>query len=198
MIRKIVLATNNKHKLEEFNAMFASYNVEVISLKDAGIVCDPEENGKTFKDNALIKAKEVSNFTKYPVISDDSGLVIKSLNGFPGVYSARFMEGHSYDEKRLEIVKKLSNFEDKSACFETVLCLYGLEKEPLFFNGRVDGNIVLPSGDSGFAYDPIFYCNELCKTFGEAVPEEKNKVSHRSRALKKLIEYLIDNKYIEE
>ena len=100
MISKIVLATNNKHKLEEFNAMFSSYNVEVISLSDAGIVCDPEENGETFKDNALIKAREISKFTNYPVVSDDSGLVINALNGFPGVYSARFMEGHSYDEKR--------------------------------------------------------------------------------------------------
>lgn len=198
MINKIVLATNNKHKLEEFNSMFASYNVEVISLKDAGIVCDPEENGKTFKDNSLIKAKEVANFTKYPVISDDSGLVIKSLDGFPGVYSARFMEGYTYEEKRMEIIKKLSDFKDKSARFETVLCLYNLENEPLYFNGFVEGKIVLPSGDNGFAYDPIFYCNELNKTFGDATSDEKNKVSHRSRALKKLIDYLIDNKYIEK
>ena len=79
--------------------------------------------------------------------------------------------------------KKLSNFEDKSARFETVLCLYGLEKEPLFFNGQVDGKIVSPSGDNGFAYDPIFYCNELNKTFGDATSNEKNKVSHRYRAL---------------
>ena len=198
MIKKIILATNNAHKIEEFQDMFSKYNVEIISLSDAGISCDPEENGKTFKDNALIKAEAISKFSSLPIISDDSGLEIDALNGFPGVYSARFMEGRSYDEKRIELNNRLKDIENKSAHFKTVLCLYVKNEEPLFFEGQVDGRIVPSTGDSGFAYDPIFYCHELKKTFGEASKDEKNSVSHRGKALQKLVEYLINTKQIEK
>lgn len=196
MIKKIILASNNAHKIEEFNAMFSLYNVEVVSLKEAGINCDPIEDGKTFKENALIKAKEIAKYIDLPIISDDSGLEITSLNGFPGVYSARFMEGKSYEEKRLELNRRLENIEDKSADFKTVLCFLEKDKEPLFFEGQVDGKIVEPLGDSGFAYDPIFYCYDISKTFGQASSIEKNKVSHRSRALEKLVNYLIETNRI--
>ena len=198
MIKKIILATNNAHKIEEFQDMFSKYNVEIISLSDAGISCDPEENGKTFKDNALIKAEAISKFSSLPIISDDSGLEIDALNGFPGVYSARFMEGRSYDEKRIELNNRLKDIENKSAHFKTVLCLYVKNEEPLFFEGQADGRIVPSTGDSGFAYDPIFYCYELKKTFGEASKDEKNSVSHRGKALQKLVEYLINTKQIEK
>lgn len=198
MIKKIILASNNAHKIEEFVSMFKDFNVEVISLNEAGIACDPIEDGITFLENALIKAKEIANFTNLPIISDDSGLEVSGLGGFPGVYSARFMEGSPYEEKRLEIVNRLENVSDKSADFKTVLCLFNVEEEPLFFEGQVDGHIVYPRGDSGFAYDPIFYCDELNKTFGEATSNEKNSVSHRSRALNKLINYLLKTEKIKK
>lgn len=196
MIKKIILATNNKHKIDEFKTMFKPYDVDIVSLNEASIVCNPVEDGLTFEDNALIKAKAISDFVDLPIISDDSGLVIRSLNGFPGVYSARFMENSSYDEKRKEIIDRLNEFDDKSAEFNTVLCLYNVFDKPIFFKGKVDGVIVSPSGDNGFAYDPIFYSNELKKTFGDATNDEKNSVSHRSRALNELINYLLKNKMI--
>lgn len=191
---QIILATNNKHKIEEFKSFFKGLNVEIRSLSDENIEVNPVEDGKTFKENALIKANEVSKFTNRIIVSDDSGLEIHALNNFPGIYSSRFMEDRPYEEKFLEINKMLKDKKDRSANFNCTLCVKNLTKEDLFFEGKSEGIILEESnGKSGFGYDPIFYYPPLKKTFAELTKEEKNQVSHRGNALKKLINYLKEN-----
>ncbi len=194
---KFILATNNEHKKNEFITYLKKYNIDVLSLKDLNINVDPEENGKTFEENAFIKANEVKKICDEIIIADDSGLQIHSLNNFPGIYSSRFLEGKPYTEKFIEINKMLLNKEDRSANFNCTLCVIGLEDKPLYFVGKVDGIILEnPSGKEGFGYDPIFYYPPLQKTFAELTQEEKNMISHRGNAIKKLIDYLKEKKYI--
>lgn len=194
---KIILATNNEHKRSEFANYFKKYNIDVFSLKDVGIEVDPEENGKTFKENAFIKAKAVSEYTDDIIIADDSGLEIHALDGFPGIYSSRFMENRPYAEKFIEINKMLSDKKDKSANFNCTLCVLNLKKEPVYFEGKVEGLILDKSfGKDGFGYDPIFYYEPFGKTFAELTQDEKNSVSHRGNAIKALINYLEEEKYI--
>lgn len=196
MLKKIIVATNNKHKLEEFKKILGPYDIEILSLNDAKIVSDPDETGDTFQDNSLIKAKSVCRFTNEVVISDDSGLCVHALNDFPGVHSSRFMENSSYKEKWVAINKMLENYEDKSAHFQSTLCVMNLGKDPLFFVGKINGIIVPAQGDSGFGYDPIFFVQEKNKTFGEMSSQEKNELSHRGVALKKFLEFLQKNNYV--
>lgn len=196
MLKRIIVATNNEHKKSEFKNILAPYGVEVLALKDVNIVSNPEENGNTFHENAFIKANAVKDFTDEVIISDDSGLCVHALNGFPGTHSARFMKDHPYKDKWKYINDELISYEDRSAHFECDLCVLNLEDEPLYFEGKVEGTIVEPKGESGFGYDPIFYCDEKQKTFGEMEASEKNAISHRARALEKFLNYLIKNKYV--
>lgn len=194
---KFILATNNEHKKDEFISYLKKYNIDVLSLKDVNINVDPEENGKTFEENAFIKANEVKKICNEIIIADDSGLQIHSLNNFPGIYSSRFLEGKPYIEKFIEINKMLLNKEDRSANFNCTLCVIGLESKPLYFVGKVNGIILeKSSGKEGFGYDPIFYYPPLQKTFAELSQEEKNQISHRGNAIKELISYLKEKKYI--
>ena len=195
-MKQLIIATNNNHKIEEMKKFFASYDLEILSLKDVNIVSNPNEDGKTFKENAFIKASSITHFTSLPILSDDSGLVIDALDGFPGVYSSRFMEDKSYKEKCQKIIDMLKDKEDKKARFECVLCLMNVKEGPLYFMGKHEGKIVSQEGIGGFGYDPIFYSLEKEKTFANLSIEEKNEVSHRGRALKKLIEYLEKNELI--
>lgn len=187
----ILIATNNEHKVIEFKKAFESFNINVYSLRDVNLNIDVEETGKSFKENAFLKAKAVSNLTEMVVIADDSGLEIASLDGFPGIYSARFMEGHPYKEKFIAIFDKLKNSKDRTANFNCTLCVMNLNKEPLFFEGKAYG-LILESfqGENGFGYDPIFYYPPLKKTFAEMTQDEKNSVSHRGNAIKLLVNYL--------
>lgn len=196
MINEIIVATNNAHKIEEIKEIFAPYNIAIKSLKDANIESDPEENGTTFKDNAFIKAKAVSEYTNSVIISDDSGLCVHALDDFPGVHSSRFMENSPYSEKWKRINELIGDKEDKSAHFECNICVINLEKEPLFFVGKTFGTIVAPKGEAGFGYDPIFFVEEFNKTFAQISSNEKNQISHRGKALKKLLDYLINDNYI--
>lgn len=194
---EIVLASNNEHKLFEFRKIFSEFNIKVYSLKDLNIEVDPEETGKTFKDNALIKAQEIAKFTDKVIISDDSGLEIEALDGFPGIMSARFLEPKSYEEKFVAINKMLEGKENRNARFNCTLCLYNFKKEPIFFEGLSHGHILHSSnGQNGFGYDPIFFSDDLKKSFALATPEEKNSVSHRGRAIEKLIKYLKEERAI--
>ena len=189
---KIILATNNEHKKEEFIAYFNKYNVEILTLRDVGIAVDPEENGKTFFDNALIKAEAVSLLTNDIVLSDDSGLQINALDGFPGVMSARFLPDKSYQEKFIELNKMLESKEDRSASFACVLCMVNYQKDPLFFEGTCEGKILKePTHIGGFGYDPIFFYPPYNKSFASLNKDEKNKISHRGKAIEKLIDFLI-------
>jgi len=193
--KEIIVATSNPHKMDEYTLMLEPLGYRVYSLRDLNIELDVEETGSTFEENSLIKARYIANLLPDKiVISDDSGLEIKALNGFPGIYSARFMEGSSYSDKCKEIIKRLKNYDDKTANFTTVISLVNYSEKEYTFEGKVFGRIVETShGTNGFGYDPVFYSDELKKTFGESTSKEKSSVSHRGRALRKLIDFLESN-----
>ena len=192
---EIVIATNNPNKVEEYRQMFASIsNIKLFSLKDENIHIEIEENGKTFKENSLIKAEAISKFTNKFVLADDSGLEIEALNNFPGIYSARFMEGRPYKEKWAAIFEMLKNKENKNAQFHCAITFITPTKEKYVFEGIEKGYITEKiEGENGFGYDPIFFSNSLNKTFGNATEEEKNAVSHRGKAFSQLLEFIKNN-----
>ena len=196
---KFLLASNNKDKIREFREVFTPYGVEILSLKDLNINVDPEENGKNFKENAYIKASEVGKLSSLVVIADDSGIEIEALNGFPGIYSARFMEECTYEEKFVALWDMLKDKDNKTCNFNCTLCVVNLEKEPLYFEGKVFGKITTEiKGSAGFGYDPIFFYSEYNKTFAECSAEEKNAASHRGKAIRMFLDYLKENKYLWE
>ena len=192
---EIVIATNNPNKVEEDRQMFASIsNIKLFSLKDENIHIEIEENGKTFKENSLIKAEAISKFTNKFVLADDSGLEIEALDNFPGIYSARFMEGRPYKEKWAAIFEMLKNKENKNAQFHCAITFITPTKEKYVFEGIEKGYITENiEGENGFGYDPIFFSNSLNKTFGNATEEEKNAVSHRGKAFSQLLEFIKNN-----
>lgn len=192
---EIVIATNNPNKVEEYRQMFASIsNIKLFSLKDENIHIEIEENGKTFKENSLIKAESISKLTDKFVLADDSGLEIEALDNFPGIYSARFMEGRPYKEKWAAIFEMLKNKENKNAQFHCAITFITPSKEKYVFEGIEKGHITEKiEGENGFGYDPIFFSNSLNKTFGNATEEEKNAVSHRGKAFSQLLEFIRNN-----
>lgn len=189
--KKIILASNNTHKIEEIKDIFFEY--EILSLKDIGFLDDIEENGKTFLGNALIKAKAVQKFLKSKnieatVLADDSGLCVDALNGEPGVYSARYAANHGNSvENRKKLLQNLKDIKDRAAHFVCVLVKMYPNGEWVQAEGKTFGEITREEiGDKSFGYDCIFYSYDLNKTFGQATKEEKNSVSHRARALSKI------------
>lgn len=189
---ELVVATNNAHKVKEYQEMFAGYDIKFYSMKELGIVCNPEENGETYEANSLIKASALAKLTKLPVIADDSGLNVVALNNFPGIHSSRFADSFGGNAiANLELIKKLKPYDDKSAFFTCLITLMNVEDKPVIFKGICNGYILdEPVGNGGFGYDPIFYSNEAKMPFGKATPEIKNKYSHRAKAVQQLIEYL--------
>lgn len=183
-----VFATNNKHKLEEVREILGSLII-ILSLKDINCHVNPEETGVTFAENALIKCKAIAEFTRLPVLADDSGLSVLSLNGEPGVRSARYAgEAASDADNMLKLLANMQGLDDRRACFTACLCLYGTTPEPLFFEGNVNGLITRePKGAAGFGYDPVFIPDGYDMTFAELGPELKNTISHRRLALNKLL-----------
>ena len=196
---EIILATNNKHKLQEVRQILSPHKIVVYGLNDLNLkVKDVEENGKTYADNALIKAKAVQELTTMPIIADDSGLEINALDSRPGMFSARFassMGGH--DNAIKELLKELEDKEDRSARFMCDIVLLNVEDKPLVFEGIAKGTIAKEKiGEGGFGYDPIFISDETGTCFGIMDQQEKNTVSHRARALKKLLAYLKINGFV--
>lgn len=189
---ELVVATNNAHKVKEYAEMFDGYDIEFHSMKDLGIVCNPDEDGETYEANSLIKASALAKLTKMPVIADDSGLNVVALNNFPGIHSSRFADSFGGNAvANLKLIEKLEHFKDKSAYFTCVITLINIEEKPLQFRGICKGKILeKPYGEGGFGYDPIFYSDEAKIPFGEASAEIKNKYSHRAKAVEQLIEYL--------
>ncbi|MGM9859012.1 MAG: RdgB/HAM1 family non-canonical purine NTP pyrophosphatase [Bacilli bacterium] len=194
-ILEIVIATNNPHKVEEYRQMFGhTQNIKLTSLKDENINIDIEENGNTFKENSLIKASTIAKYTDKFVLADDSGLEIEALNNFPGIYSARFMEGRPYKEKWAAILEMLKDKENKKAQFHCAITFITPKKETYSFEGIEKGYITEKiEGENGFGYDPIFFSTSLNKTFGDATEEEKNTISHRGRAFSLLLEFINKN-----
>ncbi len=188
---KLLIASNNQHKIDEIKQILGNKFEQILSLSEAGIVCDPEENGKTFLDNALIKVRAVAKLTDMPVLGDDTGLCVDALNGAPGVHSARFAGDHDNAKNRAKLLYELQDETNRKAHFSTAVALLYPDGRLVTAEGRVDGEILHTEvGANGFGYDSLFYCNEIGKTFAEATAEEKNAVSHRGRALQKLAEKL--------
>lgn len=190
MKRKIVAATNNAHKLAEIKSILQD-KFDVISLDEAGIRCDPQENGETFLHNALIKAHAAAEHTPLPVLADDTGLCVDALGGLPGVHSARFAGDHDNAQNRKKLLQMMTGTTNRKAHFTCVVVLRYPDGKTIHAEGRVDGEILTEArGNNGFGYDSLFFCTELGKTFAEATEEEKNAVSHRGRALHNLLEKL--------
>lgn len=191
-LMKIIVASSNEHKVKEINEILKGSGINAISLKEANIdPIDVEENGTTFQENALIKAKAISDVCSNYVISDDSGLVVHALNGFPGIKTARFASECGGYDSAMEKLNSMLKDKCKDAHFECVICLIKKNEEPRFFLGRVDGEIIEPiKGDNGFGYDPCFKPRGYNQPFSKLDKEIKNSISHRYRALKSLKDFL--------
>lgn len=186
--KTMVVASGNAHKLREIAEIFNDY--QVLSQKQAGFDVDVEETGKTFMENALIKARAASQALQQPVVADDSGLCVDALGGAPGVYSARYSGGHGNDKANRELLlKNMQNENNRRAYFVCAMALVFPDGKEVTVEGRTYGNILHEeTGDGGFGYDSLFLSDDLNKSFGLATAEEKNGVSHRFRALQALRE----------
>ena len=184
---RIIFATGNAGKMREIREIMADMDMEICSMKEAGISLDIEENGTTFEENAQIKAKAVAACTKDIVLADDSGLEVDYLNKEPGVYSARYAGEPCNDRKNLELVlEKMEGIKDRTACFVCVLALVTPSGE-LTARGEVAGELTYaPQGEGGFGYDPIFYIPQYKCTFAQMTQEQKNQLSHRAIAARLL------------
>ena len=184
---KIIFATGNKGKIKEIQMILADLGVEVITMKDAGIVIDIEENGRTYEENALIKARAVAEHSDAIVMADDSGLEIDYLNNEPGIYSARYMgEDTSYTIKNANLIERLNGVpdEERTARFVCAIAAVLPNGKEITTRGIIEGRIGYEEkGSNGFGYDPIFYVPRFGKTTAELSEEEKNQVSHRGNAL---------------
>lgn len=188
MEHKIIFATGNEGKMREIREILKELQVPVLSMKEAGVSLNIEENGSTFAENAEIKARAVWNCTGGIVLADDSGLVVGALGGEPGVYSARYMgEDTSYEIKNREIIRRLEavSGQDRSARFVCIIAAVLPDGTVRKTEGTMDGVIAMePAGEEGFGYDPILYIPEYGKTGAQLTMEEKNAISHRGKALR--------------
>jgi len=197
MIRQIILSSGNKHKISEIRNILKNMPFEVVSKDDLGYEdFDVEEDGETLEANAFKKAEELHKLVKGIVIADDTGLFVDALNGAPGVYSARYAGEHvSYKENNNLLLKNLASvpIEKRTAYFKTVIAVIFEDGKKLTAEGSVKGKIAFEEkGENGFGYDPLFIVENTGKTFAEMTEEEKNKLSHRARALMSLKEMLED------
>ncbi len=193
-IEKMIFATGNEGKMREVRMILGDLGAEILSLKEAGIQAEAEENGTTFEENAVIKAKEIMEKTGALVLADDSGLEVDALNGEPGIYSARYM-GHetSYHIKNKNLIERLEGKtgEERSARFVCAIAACFPDGRVLTTRGTMEGQIGYEEkGENGFGYDPIFYLPEYQCYSGELLLEEKNKLSHRGKALRLMKEQL--------
>lgn len=184
MTKKVVLASSNRHKLEEFRAILRGW--DVVFASEAGFTDEVEETGRTFAENAEIKARAVCKALGVPAIADDSGLCVDALGGAPGVYSARYSGGGDQENRAL-LLKNMEGVKDRRACFVSAIAFVFPDGKIIRAEGKTYGEI-LPEerGEHGFGYDCLFLSDDLKKSFGEATEEEKNSVSHRGRALRAL------------
>ena len=187
---EILFATSNAGKAKEVQAMFSDLDVDVKTLREEGIDVAIEENGQTFAENALIKAKAIAGMTDKIVLADDSGLVVDYLNGEPGIYSARYMgEDTSYHIKNARILERMEGVPDdqRTARFVCAMAAIMPGGEVICTEGIMEGLIGYEmKGTNGFGYDPIFYLPEYGMTSSEISPEKKNEISHRGKALRKM------------
>lgn len=188
---EMVLASRNKKKIIELQTILSAHipYLRLLSLDDIGYVGDIEENGETYAENALIKARTAMQASggKYPAVADDSGLSVDALNGAPGVYSARYAGGHGDDAANNDLlIKNMINIPDgeRTARFVCAIACVFPDGHEIVVRGETVGSILhTPQGEGGFGYDPYFYCPQFGKSFAELTPDEKNSVSHRGRAI---------------
>ena len=190
---ELIIASQNQNKLVEFKKILGD-KINLFSLSDIGLNQEIPENEKTIKKNAIFKAKFVNTQTGKNVFADDTGLEIDSLNGEPGVYSARYSGVDRNSDKNIELVlRKLKNKANRNSRFKTIISLI-IDGKSVNFEGVVEGKITEEKrGSNGFGYDPIFQPNGYASTFGEMSLKEKNKISHRSIAINKMVQYLKEN-----
>jgi XTP/dITP diphosphohydrolase len=204
MDKKIIFATGNKNKMIEIRQILGDLGWEILSMKEAGISIDIEENGTTFEENALIKAQAVAKYCDGIVLADDSGLEIDYLNKEPGIYSARYAgEDTPYEIKNQMLLDRLAGVpkEQRSARFVCAIAAAVPGQAPMVVRGTIEGYIgEKPAGENGFGYDPIFYVPDLDCSTAELSPEEKNARSHRGNALRAMREKLkemMDNESLD-
>lgn len=185
MKMKVLLASNNGHKIKEIKEILGDF-FDVVSLREAGVESDPEETGATFEENARIKAVAGMKASGMPCIADDSGLEVFALDGLPGVMSARYAGGHGDDSANNEkLLRELENASDRSARYVCVICIAFPNGHEIVARGECRGTILKEArGEGGFGYDPLFFFPQFGKTFAEITAEEKNEVSHRKAALR--------------
>lgn len=196
---KLILASNNAHKLEELRAILSTLGMDVISQRDAGITVEPDENGATFEENSYIKAKSIMDVCGLPTIADDSGLMVDALGGAPGVHSARYGGDRcKSDRERLELL--LENLKDtpdaeRGAKFVCVITMLTPDGGCVTARGECHGRILRePQGENGFGYDPVFFVPEKGCSFAQLPAGEKNRISHRANALKIFAEKIREGK----
>ena len=199
---KMILASNNAHKMSEMRAILADLGVELLSQREAGCDFEVDETGTTFEENAYLKAIAVTRVTGMPAIADDSGLEVDYLNGEPGVYSARYSGSHEHtDAQRNEyLLKKLEGvpLEQRTARFVSSICCTFPNGDVLRARGTMEGKILFaPEGKNGFGYDPLFLADGQSVTNGLLTAEQKNAISHRGKALRMLQEEL-RNYYVNQ
>jgi len=190
-MNRMILASGNAHKLEEIMEITKEFGIELVSMSDAGLVdFDIEENGDTFEENSMIKAKAVVDKLGEATVADDSGLMVDYLDGAPGIYSARYSgEDKNYGANNKKLLKELAGvpMEKRTARFVSVITLLTPDGRSLVVRGEIEGVISEDeTGGNGFGYDPLFYIPSKGKTFAELTSQEKNEISHRANALIKL------------
>ena len=189
---ELLLATANKGKIAELQSLCKSQNITVHSINDVNVPnLDVEETGKTFAENAELKARAFAQATQLPVLADDSGLEVDALGGAPGVKSARWVAG-SDEDRNAALLTELSGSTNRNARFKTVVCYLATpDSNPLFFDGEISGTIATtPTGSEGFGYDPIFIPKGFTESFAQLGVETKNRLSHRAKAFAKVVAHL--------
>ena len=200
---KVVLASKNKHKLEEISKITEKFDMELVLESELGVDIDVEETGSTFEENSFLKAEAVMKATGLPALADDSGIAVDALNGEPGIYSARYGFDESLDDRgRLNLLLKNTEHvpdDKRQAKFVCVITLVTPQGQTIQARGEVHGMLLrAPAGENGFGYDPIFYYPPFGKSLAQVSPEEKNRVSHRANALKVLYEKLKEAGYADK
>lgn len=190
---KVIIASNNAHKIVEIKAILSPLGITCVSLEELGWTEDIEETGQTFVENATLKAETIMKHYQQPVIADDSGLEIEALNGFPGVTSARFLgKNTTYAEKNQTILTMLNNQVNRKAAFVCAIAYAHPHQQSHVFIGNLHGEIAFESrGSHGFGYDPIFYLPKQQVTLAQLPLATKNKISHRAQALIQLQDYFL-------
>jgi XTP/dITP diphosphohydrolase len=199
-MRKFIVATRNKGKFNEIEEILANFPFKVLSMEEEGIFKDIDETGRTFEENAFIKARDIFKMTGEMVMADDSGLEVDYLDGAPGIYSARFAgEGATDGDKNRKLLSLLKDvpFDKRAARFVCAVSVFFPDGDHFTVRGTCEGYIGFePKGNNGFGYDPLFYLPEYGMTTAEMEPEEKHKISHRGRALRLMVQEL-RKRYLE-